>query len=1128
MAASGENSMAIDTPGRTWVPDRILPARPGSAGEVFQLGAFASERAPPPSAKAPGPVPAIRVRSDASMIGREDELEWLGELWAQATASRRQIALLRGDRGLGKSRLAFEWARLRAADGRTLYGDAATTGPYEPFASALGPYINQLSIDAIRWVVGPDGGELSRLVGDLPRAVWSSSPASGEPAPGRHRLLEAVRAVLQRLCVACPTTLVIDNAHELDEDGLRLLQELLTLDDVPLLVLLLTRPYGGRPLETVIPGMRRDYVLHERALQRLREGEADRLFQALEGSASDREVRRTYGVPVDLENLALHRGSVVIDPEYAIVRDLEPGQRLLIDIAALAPDDIAGTTLAAAASMTSDEAAELLAHFERKGQLADTQLLGEHYWHFTHAVRRQAVLDLLEATRASELARRLADAMRDAGDSEPADIAALYQRCGADSEACSYFQQAGEAAERSAAYDSAARAFATALALAHDDPEIGADEAALANRIGACLWNAGKFREARIAYKEAAGIAECHGDRIQLALAAIGRAGRFGFEGPSGGAEVAGTCRTALDALGETSPELRARLLAALSHSAKFSEHQPAAQVAEYVKEAQDVARSLDDPELLVEVLCTTSWATWVPENLSTRTRLAAEAVELADLVAAERSQMEVLQLESRLFSMTCNLESGDLASARADCDMICRLANDERSPYYLALAAMGRAMLALLDGSERAEPLVFAALRIAQREHNPSLVRVFAAQVFYMRMLQGRLSQLRTASVSLAEYDTSIIAWRSGLALLFAETGEFAEAQAELEWAAHNDFERIPRDTFWLISMDNYARVAATLGDEAVCRSLVVHLTPHRDQFIVAAGAGAVHGPVALNLGVLHTILGDASEAAALLGRAKQLAAAAGCLPAATEALVEEAVLLTTSFGESDSVEELIARLTEATAAVEALPARKFALRLREALQLAFVHAAATDTPAAAGALDDLEARVLMCAEEQVARHGRGGIHKAVVSPTLRAITALTRGMSAEKVESLLAGHRAQRAVLALMQRFYQPQVAHPFTGTVVLNLKLPDPDAEPIVWSLVLGPDAVETSPTEPDNPDLLVRMPAGDFLGLLSGRVNGVQQWFDGHFDVQGDPILASRLVEIFGGPPPTSEHSEPLSA
>jgi tetratricopeptide (TPR) repeat protein/predicted phosphodiesterase len=1113
-----------DAPERKWVSDDGVLAGGSGSDEVFQLGGFASEKDPPPAARDPGPRPTIRVRSGSPLIGRADDIRWLSDLWSAAVDGKRQIAILKAPRGVGKSRLADAWARLREEDGRTVYGDASTTGPYEPFASALGPYIESLPIDAMQWVVGPDGGQLSRLVPGLPNVVWSSSPDSSEMAPGRHRLLEAVRAVLDRLCTACPTTLVIDNAHELDDDGLQLLKELLTLDSVPLLVLLLTRPYGGKPLEAVLLAMRREYHLNERNLHPLSDKESVEVVQALGGVARPGEIRRANGVPVDLENLVLRppdRRSEDRHPEYAIVRELAPAERLLIDIAALAPDEVTTTTLAAAASIAPKDAADQLSRLEAKGQLAHEPLGEEQLWHFTHAVRRQAVLDLMDQGHAAGLAGRLAGVMQSGGDYEPADVAQLFRLNGNFADAYLCFRAAGDEAEQSAAYDSAAQAFGEALNIMQHETGIAGNEPELGNRIGACLWNAGKFREARVAYKSAALVAERQNDPIQLAHAALGRAGRFGFEGPSGGAEVAATCRTALTALEQRAPDLRARLLAALSHSVKFSEHGPVAEVLGYVDEAQRLARSLDDTELLVEILCTTSWATWVPENLDTRAELASEAVRLADQVAGDAPQKEVLQLESRLFQMTCNLESGDLALAREDCEEISRLADAEKSPYYLALAAMGRAMLALLDGSENGERMIFAALHIAQREHNPSLVRVFAAQMFYLRMLQGRLGELRTAAISLAEYDTSIIAWRSGLALLLAETGELAEAQRELDWAADDDFAGVPRDTFWLISMDNYARVAATLKDTNAAEVLIRLLTPHEDQFVVAAGAGAVHGPVALNIGVLQGMLRNVGEATRLLRRATDLAESAGCRPAVAEALVEEALLLAAPADARESLGALLARLTRAADAIEQLGgAPKFAPRLSEAIELGYVEAAAADDPAMLAALEALTLRITEPIDQETASTGRAVIRKAVVPAARRAIKTIKVGASDTQIENLLANHRVQRRVLAVMQRFYQPQIAHPFTGTVVLNLELPDPNAEPIVWTLLLRPDGVETQSDDLDDPDLLVRMPASDFLDLLCGQINGVEKWFDGHYDVQGDPIVAGRLVEIFGGPSPTA--------
>lgn len=1107
----------VDRPHRAWTLDTSVFPRSADHTEVFPLGVMYGDATPPPSAETPGPRLAIRVDATVPLIGRAPDRQWLDGLWAAALNGVRTIGLVRGAKGLGKTRLAVDWMGSATPPCRVLYGDAAVGGPYEPFASALAEHLRGLPIGAVKWVVGANGGQLARIVPDLPDAVRSSLPPEGERGPGRHRLFLAVRTVLDRLSMACPTVLIVDNAHLLDEDGLTLLQTLLTLDQASLLVLLLTRPYGGTPFERALPQLRRDHVIHDWELSPLTTGESQELIRARTGSELPRGLlRKACGVPVRLETFARRPDNVVAgDPERAIVEALPEDVRLLIDLVAICPDDMPTEVLAQAAGIGSDAALSKLRHGEGVGLIAAGEKSGSDglpTWHFTHAVRRQAAFEALPEPRRTELARRLAEVFAPRDDRDPAVLANWFSMARNPAEAEREFLAAGEAAEQSLAYDAAATFYEQALAHAVAGQQPAMSWAMVHNRIGYCLWHAGKFRDARAAYGDAASAAVQDDEPVELAHAALGRAGRIGFEGPSGGAEVAATCKLALNQLGDDHPSLRARVLAAMSHAVKFAENGSPEETQEIIDEAQRLARSLDDTRLLVEVLCTTSWAMWVPENLDDRKVLAGEAVDLADQLPDE-----VLRMEARLFRMTCELESGDVPSARLDADAISKLAASERSPYYLALSAMARAMLALLDGSEAGEPIIFEALGIAQREHNPALVRVFAAQMFYMRMLQCRVEELRTAAESLAEYDTPIVAWRSGLALLYAETGREVDAQRELDDMSRPGFTGVPRDTFWLVSMDNYARVATTLRDRAAAEQLVEQLSPYADQFVVAAGAGAVHGPVSLNLGVLHGMLGDYDTSMRLLQRAAEFAHAAGCLPAAAEAVVESAALMV-SQADRSTVGEMVSQLRLAVQETHRVQSRKLALRLADSIDLCYTLAEGAEDVLARTTLDEFSHRLADLLAVESTPHGLQGMRRRLAPASLAGIRALSGGWTDDEIERRLSNRRSQRGVLAAMERFYRADVAHPFTGTVVLHLTMSDPDAEPIIWSLELRRDRAERLASEPDAPDLLVRMRATEFIGLLTGKVNGVKEWFEGRFDVQGDPIVASRLVEVFGGPAP----------
>ena len=108
-----------------------------------QLGAFVPTRMP--SSGGAWPEPGRLVGSLARMVersglfGRELELQLLLEQW-EAAASGTRVVLIRGEPGIGKSRLAAQLAAdVHGRGGRVVHG-ACVEGlqrPYEPFVAAL-------------------------------------------------------------------------------------------------------------------------------------------------------------------------------------------------------------------------------------------------------------------------------------------------------------------------------------------------------------------------------------------------------------------------------------------------------------------------------------------------------------------------------------------------------------------------------------------------------------------------------------------------------------------------------------------------------------------------------------------------------------------------------------------------------------------------------------------------------------------------------------------------------------------------------------------------------------------------------------------------------------------------------
>src|SRR5438067_5214770 len=92
----------------------------------------------------------------------------------RAAGEGRRVVLLAGEPGSGKSRLVRELASEAASDGvLVLYGacDAVVRTPYGPFVEALDHLARTAEPAELRAALGTTGGELRRLLPDLP--AWT-------------------------------------------------------------------------------------------------------------------------------------------------------------------------------------------------------------------------------------------------------------------------------------------------------------------------------------------------------------------------------------------------------------------------------------------------------------------------------------------------------------------------------------------------------------------------------------------------------------------------------------------------------------------------------------------------------------------------------------------------------------------------------------------------------------------------------------------------------------------------------------------------------------------------------------------------------------------------------------------
>ncbi|HEU0317093.1 MAG TPA: AAA family ATPase, partial [Solirubrobacteraceae bacterium] len=260
------------------------------------------------------PLPVIGgVAAGTRFVGREAHLERLREPWLEANAGERRFSLLVGEPGVGKTRLAAQFAaEVHRAGATVLYGrcDEEPLLAYQPFVQALRHYLHFGDWGADP-ASGPDLRELARL---LPEGR-SESRADGDafapdPESERFLLFEAVTRLVGRACRVRPLLLILDDLHWADKPTLLLLRHMMRLTDrARLMVLGVFRDVdvnADHPLVELVADLRWERRVERHALEGLDEAETDALVaERLEAQATPGFVRglrtQTEGNPFFIE-----------------------------------------------------------------------------------------------------------------------------------------------------------------------------------------------------------------------------------------------------------------------------------------------------------------------------------------------------------------------------------------------------------------------------------------------------------------------------------------------------------------------------------------------------------------------------------------------------------------------------------------------------------------------------------------------------------------------------------------------------------------------------------------------------------------------------------------------------------
>ena len=339
--------------------------------------------------------------------------------------------------------------------------------------------------------------------------------------------------------------------------------------------------------------------------------------------------------------------------------------------------------------------------------------------------------------------------------------------------------------------------------------------------------------------------------RAALSLQAVGTR-----SWPSLVHELVPVLEEAAAALGDQDTPLRARVLASLARELAWN-GMDLARASRLADAAIVTARRTGDRATLASCLVAQHNAGWGPRNAADRLALAGRIAELAG-----REDPELLA-EARLLAATDLLELADPRFQRELAEFL-RLAADLGQPRLRYAALARRAAQALLAGRlDQAERLTAEAADLGREIGEPDVADVEQAQLWELRSLQGRRSELLPQVRAVFGDDSPH--GRYLLAMTLLERGDRGEAEAAagplLDLAAPPVF---PADRNWTPSATFASELAATFGTRAACEWLYHALLPYAADAAVVGAAIVFRGAVAHYLGLLAAALDRSEEARA------------------------------------------------------------------------------------------------------------------------------------------------------------------------------------------------------------------------------------------------------------------------
>jgi DNA-binding SARP family transcriptional activator len=844
--------------------------------------------------------PALELVTDAPQgaprpgglfVGRENELGGMLHGLELAAGGRGGLFLVGGEPGIGKTRLADELAdRARDRKAGVLWGrcwEAGGAPAYWPWIQVTRTLVRDSEPEQLRDVLGQGAPYLAELLPELDELLPGlPGPPVRDPAGARFRLFDAASSLLRTAAEDAPLLLILDDLHAADESSLLMLRFVAGwMADSRLVVLGIyrdTETGPGHPLAAMMGDLEREPHTRRLSLAGLAPAEVGRFVELRTGRAPPDGVvteihDRTLGNPLfvgEIVRLFAADG----DPERmeaAAVAGVPPGvrdvisrrleslpdrSRAVLELASVLGREFDAETLELPGLVDGDP---LVALDEAAAARFVTAAPGSPgRLRFSHALVRDALYEAIPPGRRLALHRRAGDALeaRHRGQVEPylAQLAWHFFRAASEAgveKALRYGQLAARRAADQLAYEEAARLYRLSLdALERTGSRDDALLCELLLELGDVRSRAGDEAGAKRTFLRAAGVARAGALPERFARAALGYGGRSIWTVGRDDPRMLTLMEEAVELLPEEDSIARARLLARVAAGPLKAQGDSSRERRfDLSREALEMARRLDDRDVLAWALEGRKCAIWGPDTMEEHWSISEEIVRMAE----EGGDLEEL-VEAhvcRLIKLLGRLELDDFPRAHARAT---QAAMDLKQPARRWLVATMGVSYALLVGRlAEAERQIGETFELGQEAlpWNAGISRLL--QLFVLRGFQGRVEEMEDELRSAAAANPLYPVIRAAHASLQAEIGNEPEARAAIDMLAADGFAGVPIDDEWMHVMAHLGDACATLGDAERCALVYERLEPY--------GHRAAEGPIEVSLGSAGRQLG---KLASTLGR--------------------------------------------------------------------------------------------------------------------------------------------------------------------------------------------------------------------------------------------------------------------